>query len=612
MSYGDVVSKSILPYTAIAGVTRTPHQVGVPYKIITANLPFNFPHPQVGISFSKPKESVIEDLKKIGFIEDTHGRFRYYRGTPDPKYIRTILELGPSASAFVPAGVCDLTGFEAYIITSKVITAILQSIARPGKGGVVVDSTPKAVTEIRHGTKLLESVRMPALVDSLVIQEGMAYDLGDSDSTYIIDKATDVEKTHGHFAPYFKGLVLPDKMMVPQFLTEHFSALLGTTPQEQNQAAQTLRSGWSTFASTETGLQLQHVVFFIRLSISTGMKPYLFMQNNMYQGMILRTRHVSIFCKGIENKPLSKKEFVKEVSKYNSHDVALAEVCRIIGEIPSLEEEVFIRPSTNTLTSARSIHNILRLLKVSPAEHSDLKDQFKLLSFGEKPLDPRNPVDLMKVFKAASQGDFLSKDVYISIQDEAMFTKDVIVSSFGAFGASAPSFFDPLGTPLPIVQNNSENRKRYGAEQIFIHNRKAKGDLVLPNGKIPVFIKPVLPAVQDFRHMIGGHAVAYRYTPRGGVAGAAYVVEKASTDSIARMLISCFAPKKTTKDNRGTKRDRDEAGISEINKEIDRPSKKPKETGGMWDFIALAQQLPAGQEGTVWNAEESADDEEMS
>lgn len=91
------------------------------------------------------------------------------------------------------------------------------------------------------------------------------------------------------------------------------------------------------------------------------------------------------------------------------------------------------------------------------------------------------------------------------------------------------------------------------------------------------------------------------------------MVDKASTESVVRMLVSCFAPEKADKSKRGEKRTLDDARIDEMNKEFNRPSKKSKESGSMWDFTDQKEALPEVPEEVFWNVDdESSIDEDIS
>jgi hypothetical protein len=492
---------------------------------------------------------------------------------------------------FVPAGVCDYEGFQACYITDKILTAILRSFPRSYEHTFTIEKDEVVNLLVTKGDKISDTFRFNAPTDILCTETALGLRLSGLDQKHIVTRPSELV-AKGHFSPYFQGLVLPDKDAVPDFIISNFSALLGADWEQQAESARVLRSGWTTLATTQTGLQLQHAFFLVKLSYATGMKPYLFMQNKIYQGVYLRTKNVNIFTRKGVLEPLSRLSVIEELKEFNSHDEALTELSRYLSDL-TLEGGESIVVDSTLLTSPRAIHNLLRGFKLTNDERQDIRKFFKRLSFPNTLYEPRSPVDLIKVFRKASAAEFFEDEVPMRISDEAMFTKDPISSCFASFGAVAPSFYDSLGTPTPIVSNNKTNQEKYGKDQIFLHLRKVKGSLAIPDGRLPVFVKPTQQAIQDFNTMRSAHCVSFRLTPRGGVAGTSFLVDKGHTESVSKMLIACFAPRKGGDDKSVKKRGLGDLDGDEISKEsIRRKKRRAEGSTGLWSFSDMQHDLP--------------------
>jgi hypothetical protein len=279
------------------------------------------------------------------------------------------------------------------------------------------------------------------------------------------------------------------------------------------------------------------------------------MPGGLYSGVVLiGSSDITFHKKGKVYAMKEIPELIKELKDYDSKDELLKDVAKIINEIPitSLVPEIegtFLMITGELLSTPRKIHNILRSLKVNEENRKALKAIFMKLSFDTKTLNPRDPREIQRIFRIAKGTEFLGDNEPMSIRDEAMFTKDIIVSSFASFGATAPSFFDETGTALPILRLAKKAKEVNGvpSDQLLVHERRtAKGATVIPRGLIPVFIKSTPQCVNDYNNMLRNRAMAFKLTARGGVANAAFVVDKSNTDSIAKMLVDCFAAPKST------------------------------------------------------------------
>jgi hypothetical protein len=551
-----------IPNSIVAKFTKEVSSLGnfPVHAIGDLDLPIGYP--QVGVAFDKPSEETIDKLKALGMVDDAHGKFRYFRGTLTANGAASMSLLRPNERAFVPSGVADFTGLQAHIITTRVLRAVISSINTCAYAEMSVPAPLplffRAKDEDKHiGVGLVETGKR---VDRTLFTQGkttfpVASVYGEPlgfiprERKYIFTSASDVGH-EGVFAPYFPGLLLPDKDFTPRFIISNFKTLLGKNPSDQMAVMKLLLNGWSTLASTPQGLILQHISFCLKLAMDCGAMPSLLIKHGSeYQGTIFEGASIHFLSKGIWQQSLNVEELKKEVSMFDSHDEAIHQIGLLLASIPLEEEDSdgnkqFISVEDDLLTSPRLIHNLLRRMKPSMDDRTKLRVQFDRTSFTQTFFDAKNPNDIITAFKHLGRAEFLSDNAPMSIRSDAMFTKEHDLSTLSAFGAIGPSLFDPSGNALPILRNNSANQKKYGTEGVFIHHRlnQDKSRPELPRNEIPVYLKAVGDALQDYRSLKKSHAISFRITPRGGCAGAGYLLKGESADRMAKLLATHFSP----------------------------------------------------------------------
>lgn len=95
--------------------------------IWTHNIEVPISYPPIGIHFVQESESTFEKIKSLGFVQDTHGKTRYFRGTIHPGHESAVAALGPHKNTFRPAGLSDFEGMSAFIIMSRTIFSVLET-----------------------------------------------------------------------------------------------------------------------------------------------------------------------------------------------------------------------------------------------------------------------------------------------------------------------------------------------------------------------------------------------------------------------------------------------------------------------------------------------------
>lgn len=173
--------RGMIPQIAIANVSNAPTSPpGL--AVWLRQVPILYPFPQVGISFNNPSEATLGAIYSQGFVQDANGRTKYYRGTPKVDQVGSIISLNPNVNTFVPAGVCDLDGFKAFIITSRVLTTMMTAFPTDLTTPILFssDGTPS----IPLSRDLPGSYKIPAMEEILAGNMPMAYPLNQSSQDF--------------------------------------------------------------------------------------------------------------------------------------------------------------------------------------------------------------------------------------------------------------------------------------------------------------------------------------------------------------------------------------------------------------------------------------------
>jgi len=210
------------------------------YKV---NVPLALDFPTVGVSWQNVPEHIEEKVKSLGFVEDTHGRVRYFRGIPSLGTLESIQGLGPNEKTFVPSGVCDLNGAKAFIVSSRIVQLAFACIPHPADNSdasryvnfMTRSFRPNDMADEKNTSaaiNLPEDIPAPykksSLVELVALEErGFTAPVVDI-STWRIKNSKECLNYNGVFLPFFPGMTLPDKNFVADFILRLFALNLGT------------------------------------------------------------------------------------------------------------------------------------------------------------------------------------------------------------------------------------------------------------------------------------------------------------------------------------------------------------------------------------------------
>jgi hypothetical protein len=240
------IFKAMLPTHIMATATRGLYEHSQFSNFLSFSSIQPFPRPLVGLSF-QDNEAVKDDLTSMGFQQDTHSRTSYYKGTIQQGGEQGILTLHPNPSTWVPTGVCDLRGYQAYIISTKVLVGAASSIPYAAVLGAKTTPIPILIKKQGDSPLTMSASKVETIdVADYYTNEGRdkTLDLTEVSEVYpsllgenhgskaFVISADEIPNKNGLFFPYFHGLLTPDKDFVPNFILSRFTSLLGGSANE--------------------------------------------------------------------------------------------------------------------------------------------------------------------------------------------------------------------------------------------------------------------------------------------------------------------------------------------------------------------------------------------
>jgi len=564
----------------VAATVTKEEAEGLPMTAYKKPGPTILQYPAIGLAFEKPTEAILSELARIGFVEDSHGKTRYFRGRLHPGQEIQIARLNPKTHCFVPAGIADFSGLKAFAIAQRLISFGLRSFPSAGANPPIL--TYSEFSDGSSSLKGVNKIRAPGsgyggeMSKGMTRIKGMIIGFPGADAIPKFRRVQDLPDFEtGVYLPYFQGMLIQDKTTIPDIITSTFSLLLGDNPAEIAQAATDVSTGWGSAASTPQGLALSHIGFCMKLALEAGAKPILFMKDDdNYQGTVICGTDFVISSKGKIHTPITHDEIVAELKKFDSHDTAINKLAEIINTIPldiAGDAKTYLSVTPELLTTPRLIHNLLRQLNVNSSHQQEIRRCLDDCQFSQTFWEAKDANLLIRAYTLIAQDKFLDDDAPIPYNSDVMFTKECDYSVLAAFGSTAPTLYDPTGNPSPILKAPKKETK--GSSHLLTARMNDKGKPLIPNGQFPVFLRPLKEALQGFRTMRQSATIAFRVTERRTVASIAYVATSQVSERMSVMLATHYARSKKTGSS-GEKRKR---GVDDLSpKEIEELAARTK------------------------------------
>jgi hypothetical protein len=213
-----------------------------------------------------------------------------------------------------------------------------------------------------------------------------------------------------------------------------------------------------------------------------GAKIYVYMPGDSYCGAILCGSDLVVAKLSDRIYSYDVEELRGMVEQFDLHKLKLADILRIING--KLSDDKSGDLTATAITSARTLHNLMRFLKFSDEEITTIRKALMHLRFEQQLWNPTDDIKIVKATKAITSGEFLDDVHPIAWKTEAMFTKDPILSTLAAFGLKDPS-------PNGASQNYSTLIPKSGK---YLQNKEKTYHF----RGVPIFVKSLQDAFNDW------------------------------------------------------------------------------------------------------------------
>jgi len=421
-----------------------------------SNFLFNIPN--VVVSLSDPSETKVAKLESLSFRKKSAGRYQFFQGPSSQEIIPQLAQLGCDLAAYAPQETVNIHGY----LTALAMRRILYHLF----------SNNFQLSRYKLGDQSIAPSRV-----------GIA-------STSIESIAA--VKT-GHFFPYFDGLVLPERAATIASFIARFSRCLGNDDESVSRTVATLASGWNSLYNTHSGKVISHLMACVDLAWNGGHQIRPIYYKGEYLGTIL-VGHGSIFTGGKINKPVTGQDLATEVSRMLSHDSAIIKIAAVLSTMPKHLDKAIEAIEPKEITTPRVLHYMCRDRVCTPDATTQVNEVLPQLRFQETLWKATDEGYLAMAVTALTNKEFLSDTAPFDIKSGALFTKDSTLSTLSAFGTSAPSLMGHV--PYNVTLNIKEGFLR-GTKQGSLQG-------------LPIFVKPLQTAVEDWDQVIQGGVIAFK------------------------------------------------------------------------------------------------------
>jgi hypothetical protein len=323
-------------------------------------------------------------------------------------------------------------------------------------------------------------------------------------STMCWGSPSSVPAKKGIFFPYFQGLIVPDAASLRIFVTSLFFRNIGKEGQDLKQAYKEWRSEIGTFATTEEGTQMQHILFGLILALEAQAICYLIFDDGVYRGYCLLGEYFSVFAHGKWWEPEEVETLRAELSRVKTRKVLIEELIQSIGKARDESGDAIIveAEGKNLVDIARYLEQI----DVTETEDEVLKEIQRGIADCSFPTNfltfkPKHIAEAVKHLANPESPGFTSDiPFYVPLKGWSRIASREY-QILASFGPRAPSFRNAKGTDIRIPRN--------------IH---ASDPLETGKDEKPFYVieKPVLEAVRDWDEVIKTGVLRFDFDERAG------------------------------------------------------------------------------------------------
>jgi len=296
----------------------------------------------------------------------------------------------------------------------------------------------------------------------------------------------------GLFFPYFQGMLSPDTKGLRELVSSLMFRNIGAqNDKDAREGYKHLRSVISTFANTDQGVLMSHVLTGCRLALDAQAILYLVFADGIYRGFCLLGEHFNVFVNGSWIAPISDKALRDELNEVRTKRQTLATLAAKLGQCEDTDGDV-LQVDEARLPELSYLADCLSRIKISDAQKDLESDISSLLGNILHISDYRTfkPVLIADALESLSKPD---KDIgsipfYIpSTNWSGINSREYQV--LAAFGPRSFSFRTVRGTEFKVPAKSTDPDQLRG-------DKKTKEEGVY--NKIVVYEKPVRECVRDW------------------------------------------------------------------------------------------------------------------
>lgn len=248
-----------------------------------------------------------------------------------------------------------------------------------------------------------------------------------------------IPNASGLFFPFVPELASYDDSTVPRLIEDYLLQSLGSSPEQQMDRYQRIRSAWGIMSKTAVGDVFAHLCRIIRLAITSQARCFPIVQDKVYQGCVLSGGRFWVGLNGAIHKPLTYEKLQEEAGNYQLHSRCLREIASIASNGGGDNDEVY--SSVMKCTGLRELKNILLDVGISESDKDEVKRLAMHLRFKNDSHLAANPQTIRRVLSSMTNSNNNDdEDVSLPLHYSALFSRDTVLTSLAAFGFQAPSF----------------------------------------------------------------------------------------------------------------------------------------------------------------------------
>lgn len=453
-------------------VDRTGFPVSLPIEKC-----INLPTPPLVVDYKGPIPSnFVEGLTKIGFerlkINKTDNILRF--PTINFDQAREIRRTSPNETTPAPVNAVNLQAFDMWVLSVRLVSNLLLAHTYPAftddehimddldeltvhLGKRVADSTITNTSKRArrdtggHSTphedddeEMVEPDEDLQLVDTIQLRKAKP----PRNDVVGWGAPSELPNTSGLFFSYIPELTSFDTKTVPSLIERYLLQSLGSTPEQQLDRLDRLRSAWGIIGKTDAGNALSHMAKTILLCLTSQTRAFPIIRDRVYQGCVMSGGRFFVGIHGTVYKPIAFNKLSEEVGSHHLHSSSLDRILELaVGEDWSLKP----RPK-----NMRSLRLMILDCNTDESDRDEIRRLAVHLHFENDKFLAVNSQSISKVLEDVSISSD-NQSVDLPMHHSALFSRDGVLVALSAFGYQAPSFHIDNCPKISIKESKPPN-----------------------------------------------------------------------------------------------------------------------------------------------------------